>query len=74
MQAIGSSSILPEQSMTSPRNFNASLRLAKSRTKMFIQDKTRGGAPFRFGTLQIPEEDFCLIASKMVNDQNLLAK
>jgi len=40
----------------------------------FIQDKTRWGAPFRFGTLQIPEEDFRFIASKMVNDQNLLAK
>ena len=40
----------------------------------FIKDKTHWGAQFRFGTLQIPEEDFRLIASKMVNDQNLLAK
>ena len=39
----------------------------------FIKDKTHWGAPFRFGTLQIPEEDFRFIASKMVNDQNLLA-
>ena len=38
----------------------------------FIKDKTHWGAPFRFGTLQIPEEDFRLIASKMVKDQSLL--
>ena len=38
----------------------------------FIQDKTHWGAPFRFGTLQIPEEDFQLIAEKMVEDQSLL--
>ena len=38
----------------------------------FIKDKTHWGAPFRFGTLQIPEEDFRLIASKMVEDQSLL--
>ena len=40
----------------------------------FIKDKTHWGAPFRFGTLQIPEEDFRLIASKMMNDQSLFAK
>ena len=40
----------------------------------FIKDKTHWGAPFRFGTLQIPEEDFLLIASKMVNNQSLFAK
>ena len=38
----------------------------------FIKDKTHWGAPFRFGTLQIPEQDFQLIASKMVKDQRLL--
>ena len=38
----------------------------------FIKDKTYWGAPFRFGTLQIPEEDFRLIAEKMLRDQNLL--
>jgi predicted RNA-binding protein len=38
----------------------------------FIQDKTHWGAPFRFGTLQIPEEDFLLIASRMVEDKSLL--
>jgi len=38
----------------------------------FIKDKTHWGAPFRFGTLQIPEEDFRLIAEKMVEDPNLL--
>jgi predicted RNA-binding protein len=38
----------------------------------FIKDKTHWGAPFRFGTLQIPEEDFQLIAEKMVEDQSLL--
>lgn len=38
----------------------------------FIKDKTHWGAPFRFGTLQIPEEDFRLIAGKMVEDQSLL--
>jgi len=37
----------------------------------FIKDKTHWGAPFRFGTLQIPEEDSRFMASKMVNDQNL---
>ena len=40
----------------------------------FIKDKTHWGAPFRFGTLQIPEEDFHLIASKMVEDQSLLER
>ena len=38
----------------------------------FIKDKTHWGAPFRFGTLQIPEEDFRLIANKMVEDKSLL--
>ena len=38
----------------------------------FIKDKTHWGAPFRFGTLQIPEEDFQLIAEKMVEYQSLL--
>jgi predicted RNA-binding protein len=38
----------------------------------FIKDKTHWGAPFRFGTLQIPEEDFRLIAMKMVEDKSLL--
>lgn len=32
----------------------------------FIKDKTHWGAPFRFGTLQIPEQDFQLIASHML--------
>ncbi len=36
----------------------------------FIKDKTHWGAPFRFGTLQIPEEDFRLIAEKMADDQS----
>jgi EVE domain len=40
----------------------------------FIKDKTHGGAPFRFGTLQIPEEDFLLIASRMVEDKSLLKR
>jgi hypothetical protein len=40
----------------------------------FIKDKTHWGAPFRFGTLQIPEEDFRLIASKMVENQILLGE
>ena len=38
----------------------------------FIKDKAHWGAPFRFGTLQIPEQHFKLIAEKMVEDQNLL--
>jgi hypothetical protein len=38
----------------------------------FIKDKTHWGAPFRFGTLQIPEDDFRLIAEMMVTDQNHL--
>ena len=38
----------------------------------FIKDKTHWGAPFRFGTLQIPEDDFRLVASKMVENQSLL--
>ena len=38
----------------------------------FIKDKTHWGAPFRFGTLQIPQDDFRLIANKMVEDQNFL--
>lgn len=36
----------------------------------FIKDKAHWGAPFRFGTLQIPEEDFQLIASRMLDDKN----
>ena len=35
----------------------------------FIQDKSHWGAPFRFGTLQIPEEDFKLIAREMLEDE-----
>lgn len=38
----------------------------------FIKDKAHWGAPFRFGTLQIPEQDFRLIAEKMVEDASLL--
>lgn len=38
----------------------------------FIKDKTHWGAPFRFGILQIPEEDFRLISGKMVENQSLL--
>ena len=38
----------------------------------FIKDKTHWGAPFRFGTIEIPEQDFRLIASKMMEDQGLL--
>jgi len=40
----------------------------------FIKDKTHWGAPFRFGTLQIPEEDFRLIVSKMVENQSILGE
>ena len=40
----------------------------------FILDKTHWGAPFRFGTLQVPEEDFRLIASKMVENQILFGE
>jgi len=38
----------------------------------FIKDKTHWAAPFRFGTLKIPEQDFRLIAEKMLEDQDLL--
>ena len=38
----------------------------------FIKDKTHWGAPFRFGTVEIPEADFRLIASRMVEDKSLL--
>jgi hypothetical protein len=37
----------------------------------FIKDKIHWGAPFRFGTLEIPEDDFRLIAQKMIDDKNL---
>src|SRR5436190_3357266 len=37
----------------------------------FIKDKTHWGAPFRFGIVEIPEQDFRLIASKLVGDKNL---
>jgi len=40
----------------------------------FIKDKTHWGASFRFGTLQIPEEDFRLIANRMIVDKTLLEK
>ena len=35
----------------------------------FIQDKSHWGVPFRFGTLQIPEEDFKLIAREMLDEE-----
>jgi hypothetical protein len=35
----------------------------------FIKDKAHWGAPFRFGTLQIPEEDFKLIAREILDDE-----
>jgi hypothetical protein len=35
----------------------------------FIQDKSHWGAPFRFGTLQLPEQDFRLIAREMLDDE-----
>jgi predicted RNA-binding protein len=38
-------------------------------TLTFIKDKMHWGAPFRFGTLQIPEEDFKLIAREMLDDE-----
>lgn len=38
-------------------------------TLTFIKDKTHWGAPFRFGTLQLPEEDFKLIAGEMLDDE-----
>ena len=38
----------------------------------FIQDKTHWGAPFRFGMVKISEQDFRLIAEKMVEDHSLL--
>ncbi|HLO17651.1 MAG TPA: EVE domain-containing protein [Anaerolineales bacterium] len=36
------------------------------------KDKRHWGAPFRFGIVEIPEQDFHLIAEKMVGDQTLL--
>ena len=39
----------------------------------FIQDKSHWGAPFRFGTLQIPEEDFKLIAREMLENEQYQA-
>ena len=41
-------------------------------TLTFIKDETHWGAPFRFGTVQISEEDFRLIASQMLEDQTAL--
>jgi hypothetical protein len=38
---------------------------------IFIKDKVHWGAPFRFGTLQITEPDFRLIASRMLEDQSV---
>jgi hypothetical protein len=40
----------------------------------FIKDKTHSGAPFRFGTLEIPEQDFRLIAGMMAGDKSLFDK
>jgi hypothetical protein len=40
----------------------------------FIKDKTRWGAPFRFGIVEIPEQDFRLIVGRMVEDKNLLER
>ena len=37
----------------------------------FIKNKDKWGAPFRFGMLEIPKEDFDLISAKMLqNDKN----
>ncbi|MGD8404487.1 MAG: EVE domain-containing protein [Anaerolineales bacterium] len=38
-------------------------------TLTFIQDKTHWGTPFRFGTLQIPEDDFKRIVREMLDDE-----
>jgi hypothetical protein len=38
-------------------------------TLTFIQDKTHWGAPFRFGTLQLPEQDFRRVAREMLDDE-----
>ena len=35
----------------------------------FINDKTHWGAPFRFGMLQIPEQDFKRIVSEMLDGE-----
>jgi hypothetical protein len=40
----------------------------------FIKDKTHWGAPFRFGTLEIPEVDFQKITEQMLDDQTLLTE
>jgi hypothetical protein len=34
----------------------------------FIKDKTHWGAPFRFGVVEIPEQDFQLIAKQMLEE------
>lgn len=41
-------------------------------TLTFIQDKSHWGAPFRFGTLQLPEQDFRLIAREMLDDEQFV--
>jgi hypothetical protein len=40
----------------------------------FIKDKFHWGAPFRFGILEIPEQNFRRIASRMVEDQDIFDK
>jgi hypothetical protein len=37
----------------------------------FIKDKVHRGAPFRFGTLQIPEADFRAIAARMLDETQI---
>jgi predicted RNA-binding protein len=39
----------------------------------FIRDKQRWGAPFRFGLVEIPEEDFRLIAGEMLTEDRFQA-
>ena len=39
----------------------------------FIKDKVHWGAPFRFGTLSIPEADFRKIAGQMLDERQLSA-
>jgi hypothetical protein len=38
----------------------------------FIQNKSRWGYAFRFGHIEIPQEDFELIAAKMLSPEHLL--
>jgi hypothetical protein len=63
----------PKLEYDKPEKLQCFTAIGKVADENIYQSDMGGGlVPFRFGTLQIPEEDFRLISGKMVEDQSLL--